>query len=84
MSDARKDAAVLLLAHGSPDSADDIPKFLLRVTGGRALPAEAIEEVTRRYATIGRSPLTEITLRQGAAKLEDQRWPVSQLAGEMY
>jgi protoporphyrin/coproporphyrin ferrochelatase len=65
MSDTRKDTAVLLLAHGSPDSADDVPNFLLRVTGGRPLPAEAIEEVSRRYATIGRSPLTEITLKQG-------------------
>jgi protoporphyrin/coproporphyrin ferrochelatase len=65
MSDTRKDTAVLLLAHGSPDSADDVPNFLLRVTGGRPLPAEAIEEVSRRYATIGSSPLTEITLKQG-------------------
>jgi ferrochelatase len=76
MSNARKDAAVLLLAHGSPDSADDVPKFLLRVTGGRALPAEAIQEVTRRYATIGRSPLTEITLRQGDLLAQKVGMPV--------
>jgi ferrochelatase len=76
MSEARKDTAVLLLAHGSPDSADDVPDFLLRVTGGRALPAKAIEEVTRRYATIGRSPLTEITLRQGDLLAQKLRMPV--------
>src|SRR5579864_104220 len=67
MSDAAKSGgtAVLLLAHGSPDSPDDVPEFLLKVTGGRALPPEVVEEVKRRYQKIGRSPLTEITLRQG-------------------
>ena len=64
--------AVLLLAHGSPESVEEVQDFLLRVTGGRALPPDAIEEVKRRYKLIGRSPLTEITLKQGellAAKL---------------
>jgi len=66
MSDDGKNrpAGVLLLAHGSPDSPDDVPKFLLKVTGGRELPPEVIEEVKRRYASIGRSPLTEITQLQ--------------------
>jgi ferrochelatase len=76
MSETRKDTAVLLLAHGSPDSADDVSDFLLRVTGGRALPAEAIEEVKRRYATIGRSPLTEITLRQRDLLAQNLGMPV--------
>jgi len=57
--------AVLLLAHGSPDSVDEVPDFLLRVTGGRPLPPEVVEEVKRRYSAIGRSPLTAITLKQG-------------------
>jgi ferrochelatase len=67
MSDGSKSGptAVLLLAHGSPDSPDEVPEFLSRVTGGRELPPEVIEEVRRRYEQIGRSPLTEITLRQG-------------------
>ena len=56
---------VLLLAHGSPEKVSDVPDFLLRVTGGRQLPAEAVEEVQHRYRAIGRSPLTEITLKQG-------------------
>jgi protoporphyrin/coproporphyrin ferrochelatase len=66
MSDGGKyrPTGVLLLAHGSPDSPDDVPKFLLKVTGGRELPPEVIEEVKRRYSSIGRSPLTEITQRQ--------------------
>ena len=67
MSDKSKPAhtAVLLLAHGSPESVNDVPDFLLRVTGGRPLPPEVIEEVQHRYGAIGRSPLTEITLKQG-------------------
>jgi ferrochelatase len=56
--------AVLLLAHGSPDSVDHIPEFLLRVTGGRPLPPEAIAEIQHRYALIGHSPLTELTTKQ--------------------
>jgi ferrochelatase len=56
--------AVLLLAHGSPDSVDQIPDFLLRVTGGRPLPPEAIKEIQHRYGLIGRSPLTTLTLKQ--------------------
>ena len=66
-------SAVLLLAHGSPASPDDVPEFLLKVTGGRPLPPEVVEEVKRRYQSIGRSPLTEITLKQGellAARLQ--------------
>jgi ferrochelatase len=64
MTQSRK-TAVLLLAHGSPNSVDEVPDFLLRVTGGRPLPAEAIQEVKRRYELIGRSPLTDLTLQQG-------------------
>jgi ferrochelatase len=60
--------AVLLLAHGTPDSLDDIPEYLRRVRGGRPAPPELIAEMTRHYAAIGgRSPLTEITLAQARA-----------------
>lgn len=60
-------SAVLLLAHGSPDSPEDVPEFLNHVTGGRAVPGAAVEEVRRRYSLIGRSPLTRITLAQSEA-----------------
>jgi ferrochelatase len=56
--------AVLLLAHGTPESVEQIPAYLGNVTGGRALPQEVVEEIQRRYALIGHSPLTEITLAQ--------------------
>jgi len=58
-------AAVLLLAHGSPDTVDEVPDFLLQVTGGRPLPPPVVEEVKHRYSLIGRSPLTELSLKQG-------------------
>jgi ferrochelatase len=53
--------AVLLLAHGTPETIEQIPAYLRNVTGGRPLPHEVVEEIQRRYALIGRSPLTEIT-----------------------
>jgi ferrochelatase len=56
--------AVLLLAHGTPETVEQIPEYLSNVTGGRLLPDEVVEEIQRRYALIGRSPLTEITLQQ--------------------
>jgi ferrochelatase len=68
--------AVLLLAHGSPDSPNDVAKFLQRVTGGRSLPPEVVEEVKRRYEMIGRSPLTEITFQQGQQLATKLRVPV--------
>jgi ferrochelatase len=61
----RDKTAVLLLAHGSPDSVEEVPEFLLRVTGGRPLPPSVVDEVKHRYGLIGRSPLTELTLKQG-------------------
>ena len=57
--------AVLLLAHGTPESVEQIPEYLLNVTGGRPLPQAVIEDIQHRYSLIGHSPLTEITLEQG-------------------
>ena len=75
MSESAK-TAVLLLAHGSPDRPQDVAEFLKNVTGGRPLPAAAIEEIQRRYARIGRSPLTEITVRQAALLARELKLPV--------
>ena len=56
--------AVLLLAHGTSETIEQIPEYLSNVTGGRPLPQHVVEEIQRRYALIGRSPLTEISLQQ--------------------
>lgn len=68
--------AVLLLAHGSPDSSDEVPEFMKYITGGRPIPDAVIEEIRHRYALIGRSPLTEITLAQGQAMQRELGLPV--------
>jgi protoporphyrin/coproporphyrin ferrochelatase len=60
-------SAVLLLAHGSPDSPADIPEFMKHITGGRPVPDSVMQEITHRYFLIGKSPLTEITMRQAEA-----------------
>jgi ferrochelatase len=56
---------VLLLAHGTPDTVEQIPEYLRNVVSGRPLPPQVVAEIQHRYALIGRSPLTEITLEQG-------------------
>ena len=75
MSEAAQ-TAVLLLAHGSPERPEDVPEFLLNVTGGRPLPPAAVAEIQRRYTRIGRSPLTEITVRQAALLARRLELPV--------
>jgi len=62
---ASNSTAILLLAHGTADTLDDIPEFLLNVTGGRPVPPEVVAEVKHRYSLIGHSPMNEITARQG-------------------
>ena len=60
--------AILLLAHGAPESLDQIDQYLLNVRGGRPLPPPVVEEIRSRYAAIGgRSPLRELTERQARA-----------------
>ncbi len=56
--------AVLLLAHGTPETVEQIPEYLRNVVSGRPLPQAVIEEIQHRYSLIGKSPLTEITMEQ--------------------
>ena len=66
-------SAVLLLAHGTPDVLSEMSEYLGKVTGGRTLPQEVVEELQHRYAQIGLRetrgleppPLTKWTLEQG-------------------
>jgi ferrochelatase len=60
--------AVVLMAYGSPSSADDIRPYLEDIREGRPVSDAAVDELTDRYRRIGgRSPLDEITQRQRAA-----------------
>src|SRR5262249_13950795 len=68
--------AVLLLAHGSPESPADVPEFMRHVTGGRPIPDAVIEEVRYRHQQIGSSPLTRITMAQTADLQRELGMPV--------
>src|SRR5437764_4557222 len=59
---------VLLMAHGTPSSLDEMPEYLRLVRGGRPPSDELIHEMRENYGAIGgRSPLTDITEAQAAA-----------------
>ena len=64
--------AVLLLAHGTPDTLDEMSEYLSKVTGGRALPEEVVKELQHRYAEIG---LRDDPLPGGPALT---RWTIEQ------
>jgi len=68
MPDSPSHLAVLLMAHGTPESVDQMPEYLRLVRGGREPSAELIEEMIHNWESIGgRSPLTDLTLQQGRA-----------------
>ena len=58
------ETAILLLAHGTPETLDEIPEYLSNITSGRPLPEPVVAEIRHRYSLIGSSPLTELTLEQ--------------------
>ena len=61
-------AGVLLMAHGTPSSLDQMPEYLTLVRGGRPPSADLVHQMRENYAAIGgRSPLTDITQAQAAA-----------------
>jgi len=72
MSSETSKSAVLLLAHGTPDMLGEMAEYLSKVTGGRAMPQEVVQELQHRYAQIGLQespgvdppPLTKWTLVQ--------------------
>jgi ferrochelatase len=73
MSPKAGKSAVLLLAHGTPNVLGEMAEYLNKVTGGRPLPQEVVEELQHRYAQIGLTetpgveapPLTKWTMTQG-------------------
>jgi ferrochelatase len=59
---------VLLMAHGTPSSLDEMPEYLTLVRGGRPPSPDLVAEMRHNYQSIGgRSPLTDLTLAQGDA-----------------
>ena len=63
------ETALLLVAHGTPASLDDIPAFLNNIRRGRPTPQAIVDAVRLRYEAIGgRSPQLDVT-REQARKL---------------
>lgn len=76
--------AVLLLAHGTPETVDQIPEYLRNVVSGRPMPQHVVEEIQHRYSLIGRSPLTELTFEHARlveAELASSGHPVKVYVG---
>jgi protoporphyrin/coproporphyrin ferrochelatase len=69
--------AVILMAYGSPATADDIRPYFEDIRGGRPVSDEAVAELTERYRRIGgRSPLDELTEAQREALEQELGVPV--------
>jgi protoporphyrin/coproporphyrin ferrochelatase len=69
--------AVLLMAYGSPSSAEDVRPYLEDVLDGPPVSDKAVAEVAERYRRIGgRSPLDEVTEAQRAALERELGVPV--------
>jgi protoporphyrin/coproporphyrin ferrochelatase len=69
--------AVILMAYGSPATADDIRPYFEDIRGGRPVSDEAVAELAERYRRIGgRSPLDEVTEAQRAALERELGIPV--------
>jgi protoporphyrin/coproporphyrin ferrochelatase len=59
---------VLLMAHGTPSSLDEMPEYLRLVRRGRPPSPELVAEMRHNYEAIGgRSPLTDLTRAQADA-----------------
>jgi ferrochelatase len=68
---------VILMAYGSPATAEDVPAYLADVREGRPVSQEAVDELTERYRRIGGgSPLDEVTEAQRAGLERELGVPV--------
>ena len=79
---AEERIGVLLMAYGAASSLDEIEPYLNDIRGGRPTSPELVEEIKQRYRLMGgKSPLLEITKRQGAAleRMLNQERPLYQV-----
>jgi ferrochelatase len=63
-------AAVVLMAYGSPDRLEDVPAYYADIRGGRPIKPEQLENLVARYRRLGiedSNPLNEITEATRAA-----------------
>ena len=63
-------AAVVLMAYGSPERLADVPAYYADIRGGRPIPPQLLEDLVERYRRLGiddGSPLNAITAETRAA-----------------
>ena len=68
------EAAVVLMAYGSPERLSDVPAYYADIRGGRPIAPENLADLVERYRRLGiedSSPLNAIT-EQTRAALEDE------------
>src|ERR1700687_1252508 len=76
----RSSQGVLMIGFGGPEKREEIRPFLERVTRGRGIPPERIEDVAHHYETIGgASPINAITQRQADGLVRELRAQGSEL-----
>jgi protoporphyrin/coproporphyrin ferrochelatase len=76
---ARQQAAVVLMAYGSPDRLADVPAYYADIRGGRQVRPELLADLVERYRRLGieeSNPLNEITERTRAALERELGLPV--------
>jgi ferrochelatase len=72
-------AAVVLMAYGSPERLADVPAYYADIRGGRPIAPEHLEDLVERYRRLGiedSSPLNAITARTRAALERELELPV--------
>ena len=72
-------AALVLMAYGSPERLADVPAYYADIRGGRPVPPEHLEDLVERYRRLGieaESPLNAITEQTRAALERELRLPV--------
>jgi ferrochelatase len=70
----KNEAAVVLMAYGSPDRIEDVPAYYTDIRGGRPVRPELLADLTERYRRVGiedSNPLNEITEQVRAALQTD-------------
>ncbi len=61
---------VVLIAHGTVNSLDELPEFVREIRRGRPAPPGLIEELRARYERVGGSPLLTLTSELAAKVAE--------------
>ena len=73
------DAAVVLMAYGSPDRLEDVPAYYADIRGGRPVAPEHLADLVERYRRLGieqHNPLNTITEATRAALERELALPV--------